>query len=199
MAETEEVETTETDQIEEVESEEQEQEQEEDPNAGLKKALAAERKAHKDAAKRLRELEQERELANKAPDEQALELARREAAAEATTKANDRIVRAEIRAAAANRVKNPALAVKLIDASAIEVDDDGEVDADALASAIDTLLTDYPELAATAPGFGSADQGAKGRAAAPKQLTDYDLEQMSPAEINKARREGRLDKLLGKS
>jgi hypothetical protein len=197
MSETEEVETTETDQIEEVESEEQEQE--EDPNSGLKKALAAERKAHKEASKRLRELEQERELANKAPDEQALELARREAAAEATTKANDRIVRAEIRAAAATRVKNPALAVKLIDTSAIEVDDDGEVDADALASAIDTLLTDYPELAVTAPGFGSADQGAKGRAAAPKQLTDYDLEQMSPAEINKARREGRLDKLLGKS
>lgn len=195
MPEPEEVETTEPDQIEEVESEEQEQD--EDPNAGLKKALAAERKAHKDATKRLRELEQERELANKAPDEQALELARREAAAEATTKANDRIVRAEIRAAAATRVKNPALAVKLIDSSAIEVDDDGEVDADALASAIDTLLADYPELAATAPGFGSADQGAKGRSAAPAQLTASDLETMSPEQINEARRKGQLTKLMG--
>ena len=195
MPETEEVETTEPE-IEEVESDEQEPE--EDPNAGLKKALAAERKAHKEASKRLRELEQERELANKAPDEQALELARREAAAEATERANARLVRAEIRAAAATRVKNPALAVKLIDSSAIEVDDDGEVDADALASAIDTLLADYPELATAAPGFGSADQGAKGRAAAPTQLTESDLLTMSPEQINKARREGRLTKLMAK-
>lgn len=197
MPETEEVETTTEDQIEEVESDEQEPE--EDPTAGLKKALAAERKAHKDAARELRTLKEERELASKAPDEQALALARREAAQEATTAANSRIVRAEIRAAAATRVKNPALAVKLIDASAIEVDDDGDVDADALNSAIDTLLTDYPELAVSAPGFGSADQGAKGRAAAPTQLTKNDLENMTPQEINDARRAGRLDKILGKT
>lgn len=197
MPETEEVETTTEDQIEEVESDEQEPE--EDPTAGLKKALAAERKAHKDAARELRTLKEERELASKAPDEQALALARREAAQEATTAANSRIVRAEIRAAAATRVKNPALAVKLIDASAIEVDDDGDVDADALNSAIDTLLTDYPELAVSAPGFGSADQGAKRRAAAPTQLTKNDLENMTPQEINDARRAGRLDKILGKT
>ena len=196
MPETEEVETTDTE-IEEVESEEQEPE--EDPTAGLKKALAAERAAHKNAARELRTLKEERDLAGKAPDEQALELARREAAAEANLKANGRIVRAEIRAAAATRVKNPALAVKLIDASAIEVGDDGEVDGDALNSAIDALLADYPELASVATGFGSADQGAKGRAAAPKQLTDSDIERMSPSEINKARREGRLDRLLGKN
>jgi hypothetical protein len=194
MPETEEVETTDTE-IEEVESEEQEPE--EDPTAGLKKALAAERKAHKDAARELRTLKEERELASKAPDEQALELARREAVEEATKKANARIVSAEIRAAAATRVKNPSLAVKLIDASAIEVDDDGEVDADALASAIDTLLAAYPELAATAPGFGSADQGAKGRTAAPAQLTQSDLETMSAQQINEARRKGQLTKLMG--
>jgi hypothetical protein len=196
MPEADEVETTETDQIED---EIVEPEPEPDPNAGLKKALAAERALNKKNEKRLRELEQERELAGKAPDEQALELARREAAAEATGKANARLVRAEIRAAAAQRVKNPALAVKLIDASAIEVDDDGEVDADALASAIDALLADYPELAASAPGFGSADQGAKGRTAAPTQLTKSDLESMSPEAINQARREGRLSKILGTS
>lgn len=196
MPEPEEVETTDTE-IEEVESEEQESE--EDPTAGLKKALAAERKAHKDAARELRTLKEERELATKAPDEQALALARREGATEATATANARIVRAEIRAAAANRVKNPALAVKLIDTSAIEVGDDGEVDADALASAIDTLLSDYPELAFKAPGFGSADQGASGRTAAPTQLKQSDLESMTPQQINDARKTGRLDKLLGKS
>jgi len=193
MSETEAVETTD-EEIEEVESEEQEPE--EDPTAGLKKALAAERKAHKDAARELRTLKEERELASKAPDEQALALARREAAAEATTAANARLVRAEIRAAAATRVKNPALAVKLIDTSAIEVDDDGEVDADALASAIDTLLADYPELAVTAPGFGSADQGAKARTAAPTQLSKNDLESMTPQQIDTARKSGRLDNLL---
>lgn len=196
------VETTADDQIEEVETEESAAD-EAQPNPKLLSELVEQRKELRaeraELKKRLAVLEAERADAAKEPAEAALDQARREAASEATEKANARIVRAEIRAAAAQRVKNPALAVKLIDSSAIEVDDDGEVDGDALNSAIDALLTDYPELAASAPGFGSADQGAKGRAAAPSQLTKSDLDTMTPQQINDARRAGRLDKLLGKT
>ena len=169
-----------------------------------KKALDA-MKAARNAAKAsekaaiARAVAAEAALANRDKPAEELAIAERirEATAAVTSKANERIVRSEVKLAAAGRVKNPALALKLIDTSEIDVNDDGEVDADALAAAIDTLLTDYPELAAKAPGFGSADQGAKSRTAAPSQLTRSDLDSMSPEQINAARRSGRLDKVLG--
>jgi hypothetical protein len=182
----------------ETESESTEEEVKPDPDAGAKKALTVERTARRAAEKALKDLKAELALKDKPAEEQALETARAEARAEVTAKANERIVRAEVKAAAAGKVKNPVLALKLIDVSEIEVGDDGEVDSDAVNQAIADLVEQYPELAADGSKFtGSADQGAKGKNSKPSQLSKIDLESMSAAEINAARREGRLNKLLG--
>lgn len=196
-------ETTETVETEETESEAtevaeevEEQEQKEDPNAGLKSALQKERAANKSAAKRVKELEQELADRDKSADEKAIDAARREAAAEATAKANKRLVAAEFRSAAAKRVKDPRIAVKLVDLEGIEVDDDGNVDADGLTAALDALLEEYPDLAPSR-FEGTADQGGVGKKAAPSQLTRDDLKNMSPKAIVAAEKAGRLDRLKG--
>lgn len=183
----------------ETESESTEEEVEQpDPNAGAKKALTAERTARKAAEKALNALKAELALKDKPAEEQALEAARAEARTEATEKANARIVRAEVKAAATGKVKNPVLALKLIDTSEIGVDDDGEVDSDAVNQAIADLLTEYPELATDGSKFtGSADQGAKGKDSRPAQLSRLDLERMSPAQIVAAQSGGQLNDLLG--
>ena len=171
-----------------------------DPNAGAHKALVAERKARKTLERELNTLRAEIANKDKPAEEQAIDAARREAAAEATAKSDARLVRAELKAAAATKVKNPALALKLIDTSEIEVGEDGEVDQDALNAAIDDLLTEYPELAADAGSKfgGGADQGAKGKSAKPSQLSKQELSKLSPAEIIRADKDGRLDSLKGK-
>lgn len=187
-------ETEATVEAEEVEAEEVQP----DPDAGAKKALVAERAARKAAEKELSALRAAAALKDKPAEEQALELARAEGRTEAATKANERIVRAEVKAAATGKVKNPALALKLIDMSGIDVDDDGEVDSDALQAAITDLLTEYPELAADGSKFGGgADQGAKGKAAQLAQVSQQELERMTPEQVVAARKDGRLNKLLG--
>ncbi len=169
-----------------------------DPDAGAKKALVAERTARKTAEKELQALKAQLADKDKSADEQAVEERIRTATTEATSKANERLIRAEVRAAATGKVKNPALALKLIDTSGIDVDDDGEVDSDALQAAISDLLTEYPELAADASRFGGgADQGAKGKGAKPAQLSEQDLNSMTPEQISEARASGRLDRILG--
>lgn len=192
---------TEDEQTETVEQSEGEAEKP-DPNAGAKKALSAERVARKAAESELKALKAELALKDKPAEEQALEAARAEARTEATTKANERIVRAEVKAAATGKVKNPALALKLIDTSEIEVDDDGEVDSDAVNQAITDLLEQYPELAADGSKFGgSADQGAKHKSSTVQQWTEQDLARADAAGdsdgIAKAKAEGKLDALLG--
>jgi hypothetical protein len=80
------------------------------------------------------------------PDETAR--ATREAERAALAKANGRIVRAEIKAAAKGVLHDPADAFTFIDPTEFEVDDNGEVDADEIASAIADLVTRKPYLAA---------------------------------------------------
>lgn len=188
-----------------VEGEETEQENEsgaaerteEDPAAGLKSALQKERAANKAHLKRIKELERESEDRDKSPDEKALDEARREAAAEATAKANTRLIAAEFRSAAAKRVKDPRIAAKLVDLTGVEVDDDGNVDADGITAALDALLEEYPDLAPSR-FEGTADQGGRGKSTAASQLTREDLKTMTPQAIREADRAGRLDRLKGK-
>lgn len=170
-----------------------------------KKALQSMKAREKQARAKARELEQELEqlrqqLADKdkSPDEQAVEAARREAAAEAAAKANERILRSEIKAAAAGKLRDPADALRLLDLSEFEVGDDGEVDPEQIEYAISDLLKVKPYLAAQS-GSTQFDSG-RGKRATPSQLTRADIKTMSPQEIKKARAEGRLDRLMsGKS
>ena len=132
-------------------------------------------KANREAANyrtKLREVEplakkaQEAEEASKSEHEKALEKARKEAGEaagkEATAKANARIVRAEVKAAAGGKLADPNDAVRLLDLDEFGVDDDGEVDAKAIEAAIAKLVKDKPYLAsgATRPA-GDADQGTR--------------------------------------
>lgn len=93
---------------------------------------------------------------------------RRDAETAANVKANARIVRAEIRALAANRFADPADAVVFLDPADFDVDADGEVDRDDIASALDALLAKKPHLGKPDqqrpprpdPSQGASDGGA---------------------------------------
>ncbi|MFB9926318.1 hypothetical protein ACFORO_42505 [Amycolatopsis halotolerans] len=165
-----------------------------------KKALDSMKAKWKAEQKRARELEDQLAKAT-APaegEEPTAEAIRAEADKAATARANARIVKAEIKAAAAGKLTDPADALLHLDISEFDVDDNGNVDAEEVAGAIEKLIRDKPYLAtATGKRFeGTADQGARpGKATA--QLTRDDLKKMTAAEINKARADGRLNKILG--
>jgi hypothetical protein len=203
LNETDDVETTDAEEIAvdgtDTAASEEEASEQEDPTAGLKKALAAERKARRDAEKKARDLEAARADANKEPAEQALEQARREAREEAQTAFNQRLVQAELKAALKGAVNNPALAMKVIDVSEIDVDANGEVDAQSVTDAIEAALSQYPELKPMDQKkfTGTADQGAKGKASRPHQLSREELAALSPEARIKAHENGQLDDLLG--
>lgn len=116
---------------------------------------------------------------------------------EALSRANARIVKSEVKAAAKGVLADPADAYKFLDLSEFEVDDDGNVDEDEIADAIDALVKEKPYLAAQGGRRfkGGADGGAR-KESRPKQLTRADLQGMSPTEIDKAHKEGRLQDLL---
>lgn len=138
-------------------------------------------------------------LANKdkPAEEQALEAARAEARAEALAKANERILRSELRAAATGKLADPSDAALYINLAEFDVSDDGDVDSDALSEAIDQLIQRKPHLAAAKQNRfdGAADQGAK-RESGAAQLTREQLADMTPEQIVQAEAEGRLKSLL---
>jgi hypothetical protein len=122
----------------------------------------------------------------------------------ATAKVNERIIRSEIRAAAAGKLQDPKDALAHLDLKQFEVDDDGNVDEDEIADAIADLLKRKPYLGVTQGDGkrfkGTADAGVQGKAGKP-QLTEADVKQLAAqgkhAEIEKARLDGRLNTLLG--
>lgn len=82
---------------------------------------------------------------------------------EALAKANERILKAEVRAAAAGKLNDPADALEFIDLSKFEVGEDGDVDGKAIADAISDLINKKPYLAVQdgARFTGSGDGGAR--------------------------------------
>jgi hypothetical protein len=160
-----------------------------------RKALRAEKAALKS---RLEALEAEVANKDKPAEEQALENARREARQEAQTAFNQRLVQAELKAALAGKVSDTSLALKVIDTSVIDVGDDGEVDPQSVTDAIETALKDYPVLKpADVKKFGgTADQGSKGKATRPHQLSREELSALSPEARIQAHEAGQLDDLL---
>jgi len=137
-------------------------------------AMKAKWRAERDRAKAL---EQKLADAGKpakdgdAPDADAIQA---EADRRAQAKANDRILRSEVKAAAAGKLADPADAHRFLDLSKFEVDADGNVDQEELDDAIAELLTKKPYLAAAQSPQrrfqGSADSGA--RKEKPKTLVE---------------------------
>ncbi len=92
--------------------------------------------------------------------EHAARLERERVQAEAVAKANERILRAEVRAAAAGKLNDPADALRYLDLSDLEVSADGETDAAAIAARLEDLIKSKPYLAApVAPRFDSSADG----------------------------------------
>ncbi|WP_411118993.1 hypothetical protein [Streptomyces sp. 058-1L] len=162
-----------------------------------KRALASMKgkwRAERDRARELAEKLAEKDGADEA------EQVRRQAETAALTKANQRIIRAEVKAAAKGVLADPADAYKFLDLDQFEVDENGDLDSEEVTEAINELIKAKPYLAAaTAKRFqGTGDGGAAARKASrPKQLTRADLKSMSPEAIDKAREDGRLDDLMG--
>ena len=168
-----------------------------------KKALQATKekwKAERDRRKALeRELEQARKGTSKGDsDEPDPDRIRADAERAATAKANQRIIRAEVRAAAAGKLADPKDALKFLDLDAFEVDDNGEIDADEIADAITDLITNKPYLAAqSGKRFQGTGDGGSRNGGRPKQITSREeLAKLSPAQRLKAHQDGRLKNLL---
>lgn len=136
------------------------------------KALAAEKERRKAEAAKRRELEARlAEMEAKYGD--ATERERREIERAALDRANDRIRKAEVKAAAAGKLADPSDALRLLDLDAFEVSADGDVDEDAIAEAIDNLIKTKPYLAAQsgAAQGGTRFQGTGDNGARPKPPT----------------------------
>jgi hypothetical protein len=169
----------------------------------MKAKWQKERDRARDAEARLAEATKKKPADGEQPDPDEI---RAEAEKAATAKVNQRIVRSEVRAAAAGKLQDPRDAITLLDLSKFDVDEDGNVDEDEIADAIDELLKNKPYLGVTQGDSkkfkGGADAGPRGNGKAGKpQLTEADVKKLAAegkhAEIEKARKEGRLNELLG--
>lgn len=120
---------------------------------------------------------------------------------EALTAANQRILKSEVKAAAKGVLADPQDAYKFLDLESFEVDDDGNVDEAVIAKALTDLVAAKPYLSAQGGQRfqGAADGGARNDASKPSQLTQSDMDRMSPEQIVEAESAGRFDTLLGRS
>lgn len=167
-------------------------------------AKAAALKADTDRKALLAELQQLRNAEadrSRTDEERTREQERRNAEQAATAKANQRLLRSEIRAAAAGKLADPADALAFLDLTSFDVDDEGDVNQDQISAAIADLVEKRPYLAAAATAkkvFPAADAGAarKGQEG-PKQLTREDLNSMSAEQIMAAQKAGLMKELLG--
>ena len=154
----------------------------------MKERVRASKKAEREAKA---ELDRLKSSAGKTEEQVEEQRQREQREAAILDRANDRIVRSEIKSAAAGKLQNPAIAVRLLDLSDFEVDEDGNVDEDEIAQAIDELLEREPYLAVQSGG-GPKFDSARGKPKVAKKLTPKDLESMSPQAIAKAYDEGRV-------
>jgi hypothetical protein len=117
---------------------------------------------------------------------------------DALSAANQRILKAEVRAAAATKLNDPADALRFLDLSSFEVGEDGDIDAATVASAIDDLIASKPYLAAQGGKRfqGSGDTGTRNESTRPAQLNGEDLKKLSPQQIVAAKNAGQLDDYL---
>lgn len=165
----------------------------------MKAQRNAERLKARTAQTELDRIKAELALKDKPADEQALEAAKNEGRAEAVKAANVRILKSELKAAATGKLADPTDAALYINLDDFDVNDNGDVDSDALNEAISDLIVRKPHLAARKPSRfdGDADQGAKGKTSRPAQLSADEVSRLNPEQIEAARNAGQLDKLLG--
>lgn len=112
-------------------------------------------------------------------------------------KTDRRIVRSEVKSAAKGVLADPKDALTFLDLDQFEVDENGDVDEDEIAEAIAELVEKKPYLAAQGGRrFKGSAGGGAGKQSRTKQLTEADIDRLSPEQIVEARRKGQLDGLL---
>jgi hypothetical protein len=157
-----------------------------------------------DAAVQAKELKAELEALKATAEgrekEHAADIERQRAKDEALAVANQRILSAELKAAAKGKLADPADASLFINLGDFEVSDAGDVDTDALTAAIDDLISRKPHLAAGKPRRfeGDADAGQKAGIKAAQITSREELSRMTPEQVAEADAAGRLDTLLGR-
>lgn len=161
----------------------------------MKAERNAARREARDLKRRIADLEAK---ASDGKDETDPDAIKAEARRQALVEANERILRSEVKAAAAGKFADPGDALRLLDLSEFEVDEDGTIDEEQIADAIDALLTAKPYLSAQGgKRFQGTGDGGPRNGGRPAQLTRADLADMSPDQIVQAKADGRLDHLLG--
>lgn len=170
-----------------------------DPGKKALDTMKGERNAARDEAKALKaRLEALEAQAAGREAEHAAEIERQKLKDEALSVANQRILKAELKAAAKGKLADPADAALFINLAEFTVSDDGDVDSAALDAAISDLLTRKPHLAAKQGRFdGSADQGGKRSGGDASQITREQLKSMTPEQIIEAEAAGRLSTVMG--
>lgn len=129
-----------------------------------KRALDEERNARRVAERKANEAQAELDKvrsANMSEQEKAVAAAKAEGRDEALKTANERLVRAEVKAAAAGKLADPGDALGLLGDLSAFIDKTGDVDTKAITSAIDELVKAKPYLSAK-PGNGAGEGGARG-------------------------------------
>lgn len=126
------------------------------------RALVAERNRAKEAEKRAkaaeRALEDERRKGMSDQDK-VLDEARRDERTKVTQAYADRIVKAEVRAAAGGKLADPEDAVRLLDLAQFELGEDLALDSAKVTRAVEDLLKSKPYLAAVAKSTKTAAPG----------------------------------------
>lgn len=113
-------------------------------------------------------------------------------AAAALETANARLLKSQaVTELVAAGVTSVEAAYRALDKTGLTVADDGTVSG--LEDAIKALLEEVPAFVGKAGSAGSADQGARGGSA--DQITREQLAKMTPLEVQKALRAGKLDHL----
>ncbi|PLS26032.1 hypothetical protein [Bifidobacterium parmae] len=181
------------------------------PGTDWQSKFEGQRKVNRDLEAKLNEAyrkadkvdELEKQLAALQGKEAEYEAAKKEQSIkdEALRTANQRILKAEIRAAATGRMNDPADALRYLDLSQFTVGDDGDTDTQAITEALDGLLKDKPYLgkAETNAPHGADIQPPSGTRDGDRhagQLTRDDLRHMTPQQIVDAQRKGLLKDLL---
>lgn len=160
-------------------------------------AIRADLKAEKARARQfeteLQKLRDADALKDKSETEREIALAKQEATREANAKANERILKSDIRAEAKGKLADPNDALVYLKLSEFTADDEGNYDPEDIASAISDLLAKKPYLASKNPVV-KFDNGKTGNAPL-GQLTKGDLAGMKPEDIVAARKAGRLKSL----
>lgn len=160
-----------------------------DWKADAEKWKALSRKNESAAHDALRELEKLR--AERMTDtEKAIAEAEQRGQQAAAAKYQTKLAEASFKAAATGKVADVDALLDLVDVSKF-VTPEG-VDDDAISAAVERFAKAAPS---PAKKFGSPDAGPKGDQ--PQQLSEADLQRMSPEEIVAARQKGQFDELLG--